>query len=692
MLRQGETTHMQFMQMLKTSLKPRRSIIASLVMVSLVASVFILAPTRGASNTLAETCANPPSTPTLNHWPVTYDDVNTPLCHDFPAIDAALDTTNPQFSNSETDWTNGLQMTTGQTGVALMYIHNGAANNLDPEQTTARDVKVITQTDTRVGSSHQIKATFTSSNAATHTKTFTVHTPANAKLEVVPNSGSMYNYEGQVIQNQRNLNLGNSTFDLGDLDACFEYSLFFTFKFKVVTVTPVDETTTLSIDKGVRKMPATADPAPAAYASSVTVNKNDKVEYRIQVTNTGTKVARNVTVTDAGATGITVDPGSTKVETTAGVAVPTAQWSGSIPGTVTLGDLQPGESRIIKYTGVAIECVTAVNTAKAQATNAPQVTDTASVTIQNCVIINPGTPKISIKKSVRNESTSSSASFVDGTVDARTGERVRFQVVVTNTGDTTLNNVRVTDRIPEGLQFDDSVTGDGTPSINGSTFTVDFGSMTAGQSKKVEFAAKVLATGNTTICNIAKATATGVNEVQDDACVKIYTTPKPGTPNIVLSKRAFNDTKNVDATTVQAARGDYITYSLITTNNGTADQTNYIIRDDLSQVLPLADMIAANGGTVSGNVITYPAMTIKAGETVVKTFKVRIKQTLDKNLTYQLKNTYGNTVIITVPGEVVYQAPTTGAAGNSAIAFAGLVTAGFVVMRKRNSLYKLIFA
>jgi fimbrial isopeptide formation D2 family protein len=248
----------------------------------------------------------------------------------------------------------------------------------------------------------------------------------------------------------------------------------------------------------------------------------------------------------------------------------------------------------------------------------------------------------------------------------------------------------MTDRIPDGLRFDDSVSGDGTPSFNNSTFTVDFGSISAGSSKTVEFAARVQASSGT-ICNVAKAPGNNVSQVEDEACVKIIRN-NPGTPNIVISKRAWNDTKNVDATSVNAARGDYITYTLVATNTGSADQTNYRFEDDLSQVLPLADMVSTNGGTMSSTWITYPAMTIKAGETVTKTFKVRIKQTLSSELSYQLRNTYGNTIVINVPGNKIYVPPVTGAAGNSAAAFAGLVTAGFVIVRKRGSILKFIFA
>lgn len=670
---------MQLVQMFKASLKPGRSILATLVMVGVVASVLSFAPTHGAANTLAETCANPPVTPTLNYWPVTYDDVNTPFCHDFPAIDAALDTTNPQFSDSESDWSNGLNMTDGQVGVALMYIHNGAANNLDPNQTTARDINITTQTDTSVGSSHRINVNFAGSNTNTVNKSFTINTPSNAKLEVIPNSGFMYDYQGHIIGDQQNLNLGNSTYHLGSLSACFEFSLFLSFKFKVVTTT--SQNTSLSITKEVKNISNNT-----SYASSVNADREDRVGYRVTLRNNGPDTARNVTVTDNGVSGISIDSGSTEIE-----GNNNGFQNGDFPGTINLGNLASGEQVVITYTGrVKDECDTFTNRVTADASNTDSVSDTASVRVDNCNNDDNDHPKISIRKDVKNNTNGGSYTQ---SVNARNGDRVNFKVTVTNTGDTTLNNVRMTDNIPSGLQFDDSVSGDGTPSFNGSTFSVNFGTIREDDSKTVEFAARVTSNSSDTICNTAKATATSVSQVQDDACVNITrNNNNPGSPNIVLSKRAFNDTKNVDAMSTDAARGDYITYSLVTTNNGSADQTNYVIQDDLSQVLPLADMVSTNGGSVSGNMITYPSLTIRAGETVVKTFQVRVKQTLSTQLSYQLTNTYGNTIVIHVPGKVVYHAPTTGAAGTSAVAFAGLLTAAFVAVVKRNAIMKFIFA
>lgn len=670
---------MQFMQMFKASLKPGRSILASLVLVGMAASVLSFVPTHGAANTLAETCANPPSTPTLNYWPVTYDDVNTPLCHDFPAIDAAQDTSNPQFSQNETDWSNGLSLTDGQQGVALMYIHNGAANNLDPAQTTARNVRITTRTDTTVGSDHQISITYAGDNTNTVNKSFTVHTPSNSKLEVIPNSGFMYDYQGHVVLDQQNLNLGNSTYTLGDLDACFEYSLFLSFKFKVVTTTSTN--TSLSITKEVKNTTNSS-----GYSSSVNANNGDKVGYRVVVRNNGPDTARAVTVTDNGVSGITLDSGSTQID-----GSNTSVVYGNFPGTLELGDMASGQEITITYTGrVNRDCTTLTNRVNADASNTNSVSDTASVVVDNCGGGGGSNPHLTIKKYVKNDSTGTS--YNDSSVNARNGEQVHFKITVTNNGSSTVNNVRMTDLIPSGLQFNDSVNADGTPSFNNSTLSVDMGSISRGDSKTVEFAARVTSNSSTTICNTGKATGSNVNQVTDDACVVITTTTNSGNPNIVLSKTAFNNTKNVDATSTNAARGDYITYSLVTTNNGNADAYNYVIQDDLSQVLPLADMVSTNGGNLSGNVITYPSVTIHAGETVVKTFQVRVKTSLSTNLSYQLRNTYGNTVIVNVPGGTIYHAPTTGAAGTSAVAFAGLLTAGFVAVVKRNALLKLIFA
>jgi uncharacterized repeat protein (TIGR01451 family) len=149
----------------------------------------------------------------------------------------------------------------------------------------------------------------------------------------------------------------------------------------------------------------------------------------------------------------------------------------------------------------------------------------------------------------------------------------------------------------------------------------------------------------------------------------------------------------VDATTTTAARGDLITYTLTVTNTGSATATNFVITDDLSGVPAYADMVDLNGGSLSGNVLSFSALNIPAGSTVSKTFKVRVKSGLSQSLSYQLQNTYGNTVTINVGsvlGTSIFVAPTTGAAAGGSVAFGGLLALSFLAYRKRSYLKSLI--
>ncbi len=656
-------------------------LLGSLIAVVVVAMVLSLVPQKTNTKTLAENCSNAPTSPTLNYWPVTYDDENPPFCHDFPAIDAAVYNPNGDtvYSQSEADWNNGLNLNVGQTGVALMYIHNGAANNLPIEQTTARNVKIVTQTDTSVGSTHAISVRFSGDNTNTVNKSFNIHTPSKAKLEVIPNSGFMYDYDGNLILDQQNLNLGNSTYTLGDLDACFEYSVFLTFRFKVVGQTQ-NEDADLSVEKEVRNVTNRG-----SFASSVDAKDGDRLEYRVKVRNTGDSTARNVTLTDNGVSGIDIDWNATDQP---------SLWEGNFPGTLEIGDLRAGQEVTITYFANVDTntCRTYTNTVRADADNTSQVSDSASVRVTGCGGGGNDNPDLEIKKQVRN--LDDSGSFKDA-VDARHGDTVRFRVTVTNSGDGTVNDVVMTDVIPSGFRFADDLEVDGDyedVSINNRTLRVELGSIREDGTRVIEFNAEVVENDNTTICNEAQAVGNSVDRVEDEACVRIKTNTTNGEPHIVTSKRAYNDSKGVDATTTNAERGNYITFTLTTTNNGTEDAKNYVIRDDLSGVLALATLVDSNGGNLNGNILTYPSVTIKPGQTVTKTIKVQVKTSLSPTLSYQIRNTYGNTVTINIPGKTVFEAPKTGTAATSAGVFAGLITMAFVAVRRGKDILNYIFA
>ncbi len=172
--------------------------------------------------------------PVFNYFPVTFDDTSTPRCQDFPVIDAALDTTNPQFSESAKELRSVRKHKLGDQIVVMLFIHNGAASNYPPSVTTAKNVKIRTSL-LREGNIYTLSARYSGDNVALpKADSIQIEVKPDEVLEIVPKSGYMYNYEGKVILDQQNLDMGNSTVTLGDLDPDWQYSLFFSYKAKVV--------------------------------------------------------------------------------------------------------------------------------------------------------------------------------------------------------------------------------------------------------------------------------------------------------------------------------------------------------------------------------------------------------------------------------------------------------------------------
>jgi fimbrial isopeptide formation D2 family protein len=195
--------------------------------------------------------------------------------------------------------------------------------------------------------------------------------------------------------------------------------------------------------------------------------------------------------------------------------------------------------------------------------------------------------------------------------------------------------------------------------------------------------------------NIAYASGDSASQVQDDAWVFIQGSVQGGNVNLVYSKRAWNDTKNADATSQIASREDYITYTLTATNSGNSPANSFIITDDLSQVLPYADMVDNGGGVLSGNVISFPGITIPANGSVSKSFKVRVKFSLASNLSYSMVNTYGNTITVRINTPQVlgaFVAPKTGGptVGLASI-FGSLMAGGLAVIRNRRKVWELLW-
>lgn len=201
--------------------------------------------------------------------------------------------------------------------------------------------------------------------------------------------------------------------------------------------------------------------------------------------------------------------------------------------------------------------------------------------------------------------------------------------------------------------------------------------------------------------------ATSVGNRTSTACETVAVIkPEDKTPIPVLSKKAKNVTQGLeDATTKAANGGDVIEYSLTTTNQGDGDLKDAVLLpEDLADVLQYAllDTTSLQGGTFDQqtNALSWnDKVTIKAGQSVTRTFRVTIKNPIPETTSPDsnpgsydmvLTNVYGNTLNIKLPKSVAKvteqttkSLPNTGPGTNLVIGFALTTVVGYFFARTR---------
>ncbi len=482
----------------------------------------------------------------------------------------------------------------------------------------------------------------------------------------------------------------------------------------------------LSITKQVKNITQNTD-----YNTAVLAKKNDVVKYQVVIKNVGQATANSVFFNDSN---------PVQVQPLSNLSV-SGTFTGGIPQGISLGDLAAGASVTITYQGIVkVDSGSVINIATVSANNATSQNASATVSITtqpanngggtNNVCVNYSCNTTNNTTNTTNNTTNNTNNnysyvYINSTgntvpanqysqlgvaksvrlansgafqnsVTVNNNDTVEFEIVVTNTGNQNINNVRLTDNLTNGLNIvSGTVRVDGSYVSDSNLYSgMYLGNLSAGAQKRVNFQARVYNNNNSSIQNIAVASGDNASSVQDDAWVFVNIGSVQGSNvSLTYSKKAFNETKNQDATAVNASKENYIVYTLTATNNGNTPANNFVITDDLSQVLPYADISDNGGGTVSGNVISFPGLTVPAYGAVSRSFKVRVKFSLADNLSYVMTNTYGNSISVRINTPQVlgaFVAPKTGAE-TGAFAFAGLLTAATALVRSRKQLLKLIF-
>jgi uncharacterized repeat protein (TIGR01451 family)/LPXTG-motif cell wall-anchored protein len=618
---------------------------SGLLLVATLAGLAFVLPNVKHIGQADTTCAPTFTQPVFNAYPVSYNHPNGEPCKEFPAIQGRTNT--GTFPRSQAEWAAGTTATAGQEVLLQSWVHNSAA----PGSGKLFNVKVHFTVDTAKGSSHTVTVRFTADNAAPFSSSYTIHTGPNDRLEFVPGSVVAYDSEGNPVESGMDL----GTIDLGNMKACFEFAQFISFRVRVVTDAPTPQIGCIDIIKetfNTQSQPIT----PVAQFTF-------RLDGSQPIQNDGNGRARY-----------------------ANVATGTHTVTEDVPGTWTQLSVTPANGTVNVSAGS--NCAVVVFKNKQNITYATPYLSPYSTpysTPYNTPYASPySTPYISPYATPYSTPYPTPAQF--GCV-----------TVIKEAFDTNGNVITPTPQFIFKLDNNQTATNDGSGRV---TFqNVSLGQHTVTETLPASWSL-VSTTPQDGRVNVTAGSNCATVVFKNKQIVN-YTTPystpyvtpyvTPTTPNLVFSKKAWNDTQNKDATTVPANREDFVTYTLTVTNTGSAESKNFIITDDLSGVLPFADMISNGGATVSGSTISYPAINIPAGQSVSKTFQVRIKFHLAAHQSFQLINTYGNSIQIMVPGKTIFVAPKTGSDAMSVALFAGLVTSGYVVFRKRKNLMNFIW-
>lgn len=176
-----------------------------------------------------------------------------------------------------------------------------------------------------------------------------------------------------------------------------------------------------------------------------------------------------------------------------------------------------------------------------------------------------------------------------------------------------------------------------------------------------------------------------------------------------LHKKARNITQQIsDANGTKANPGDTIEYTLSVKNFSKETRRDFVIEENMDDVLEYADIIDASGAVFTSNpikMLSWSGITLRPGETATRTILIKIKSVIPSTpastsdpLSHDMKlvNVYGDTIQINVPTtpiktveQTIAKLPSTGSSANVIISTMLLMTTVYFYFRNKTMVKEL---
>ncbi|HEV2216163.1 MAG TPA: hypothetical protein VGV88_01200 [Candidatus Dormibacteraeota bacterium] len=302
-----------------------------------------------------------------------------------------------------------------------------------------------------------------------------------------------------------------------------------------------------------------------------TVSTGDTIGFTITVTNAGPGVARSVLLSDPLPTG-----GGISWAVDGGTAAATCLPIVSNTLTCTLGDLLANASATVHISSSTngTSAGSYPNTATATPTNGGPASGSGTIVVQP--------PSLSVTKTPDNTPVS-------------TGDKIGFNIVVSNAGPGVARSVSLTDLLPTGSGINWSIdsTSVGTCSIGGGTLTCNLGDLAAGGSATVHISSSTDGTSAGTYPNTATATPTNGGAAS-------------GSGTIVVQPPSLSVTKTPDHGIVNT--GDQIGFTITVSNSGPGIARSVTLTDPLPTGTGIS--WAVDGGSAAATCLPISSNTL----------------------------------------------------------------------------------